>query len=73
MKSSVEGDFLFIMLVCTSVPFFVLFLLECIVNNLRNKDKGTWMRRERRPTDTEDELVAHLIQCNVFSGNTRWV
>lgn len=72
MKSSVEGDFSFITLVCTSVPFF-FFLLECIVNNLRNKDKGTWMRRERRPTGTEDELVAHLIQCNVFSGNTRRV
>lgn len=66
-----EGDFSFIMLVCTSVPFF--FLLECIVNNVRNKDEGTWMRRERRPTDTEDELLAHLKQCNVFSGNTRWV
>lgn len=56
MKSPVEGETHY----SASLHFCAFGLLECIVNNQRNK--GTWMGREESSRGTENELVVHLTQ-----------
>lgn len=56
MKSPVEGETHY----SASLHFCAFGLLECIVNNQRNK--GTWMGRGERCRGTESELAVHLRQ-----------
>lgn len=60
MKSPVEGETHY----SASLHFCAFGLLECIVNNQRNK--GTWMGREERSRGAENELVVHLMQVKCF-------
>lgn len=60
MKSPVEGE----TYNSASLHFCAFGLLECIVNNQRNK--GTWMGREERSRGAENELVVHFRQVLGF-------
>lgn len=60
MKSPVEGETHY----SASLHFCAFGLLECIVNNQRNK--GTWMGRGERCRGTESELAVHLRQLWPF-------